>query len=526
MSKMINEDRLFSEVVKNLGERERIIEEVVENCMRVKAKNVVITLNPEVTELTISNDGPILSDFHPLLILADTSYSEETIRNNKPAGMGIMMIIAASKTVVFTSGNQEMTVESDLFFGDKEYRESRFDSIAKNESYLDGFMIKMTFDKPQEWIKKRYNSHRHIFSGIQYQYGLNIYMKADFVEIEEPLNNEPIDFMISKTGEGILSGATIGIQRKACAGNDWYKNGELYWHGKRIESKSLYPFVIHVTGDFNALQPRLPDRTILVNSETEITEVKREIERQLKNELQDWFYTKDGESILHVLRLLNETYNVDHFTKWGTASKDLTQIFFVCDNSEADIYINGEKSSSSECELLEIPDEIDFGSLMAGKTKAPEWVLKIAEDERMPKVEITRSQKAIDASCIGTNWGIRLCESIKIEGHEVGTILTDYDVAYFTKDSDTCAYVDLLENRYDNSNRDQLSDEVESDVSKILHVYSGSANLYEALQYARELLRAHTKSNGINITSITVDVKEGKISILYDEDQTLSLPLE
>ncbi len=67
---MINENRLFSDVVRSFGSKSRIIEEAVENAMRVKATKVKIELNNELTKLSISNDGPLLNDFSSLLILA------------------------------------------------------------------------------------------------------------------------------------------------------------------------------------------------------------------------------------------------------------------------------------------------------------------------------------------------------------------------------------------------------------------------------------------------------------------------
>lgn len=524
MSKMvmINEDRLFSEVLSQLGDHSRIVEEAVENGYRIGAKKVVIEISDDLKQLSIWNDGPELIDFSPLLIVAETGYDEHVIRSNKPAGMGIMMMIAASKTVTFTSGDQTMSVEGKLFFSDKEHRESRIDSVSKTEEWNPGFKICMEFEVEQKWLENKYKKHLHHFNGLEYHYDLEITLKAPFVTLDEPLKKASIPFLFSKRGKGALAGAEIGIH-VSTNHRYQYNCGAIFWHGKKIDVPRISPFIVKVDGEFGALQPRLPDRTGIVNTEDEINSVKLEIESQLADLIQNYCGNMKSDVSVFVSNFKG-SYDVDGCGTWQGAYSGATKMFFVGNEDDGEVYLNGEAEEDDSYQLLDAPDGICWGKLKSGGTAAPKWVRDIAIDNRVPKIEINQSDKALEASKAAGNWSMYLCESITVDGVAIDCIYINEEMLYFTSDYDGESYKTRLCERYDEVSSSQIDDEVEEDIRSIVDAYNGSANLYEAIGYAESLLRQH--AGNYKVKMIVVNVDERVITITPSEGEPLVLPLK
>ena len=138
---MINIVNFFSNVAPYLFSNDKVFEELIENSLRANAQNIKLNLNEETNILTVKNDGDILKDFSSLFIIAQSNYSENITKAQKPAGMGILSLLAISKEVTFTSGTKCISIISNKYFNDKNYRLNIFDNIQQNNITLDGFEI-------------------------------------------------------------------------------------------------------------------------------------------------------------------------------------------------------------------------------------------------------------------------------------------------------------------------------------------------------------------------------------------------
>ncbi len=445
--------------------------------------------------------------------------------------MGIMMMIAASTKITFASGNKHLEVESQRFFEDSVYREGILDTITTSKTYVadllvhvDGFMVTMYFKEPQQWIADYYDKYSHRFKGLEFQYSLEIFLKAPFAESNEPLNMKKIDFLLSKRGEGVFAGAEIGICKDALNRITSTK-GKVYWHGKEISSAPLFPFIIKVDGKFDLLSPRLPDRTELINVREEIVKVKEALEEQLFELIQCTVGKLDGQTLLNLLGRLSSKYDIGHCKQWGEAIKGTTTHIFSR-GEEGSFFLNGEEIEE-EFSLLEEPQEIAFCALSAGGTYAPQWVSDIFIEDRGPKIEIVRSSKAEKASTARSNWPLMLAETIRVEGYDVECILFDCDNCYFVENYDGESYAEKMSEQQEDYSSSQVEDEVYEDMARIREAYNECVSHNEATSYARSILSTHMENGySLKINSITIDAENNIFSITHSGSEVFSLPMK
>lgn len=522
MSALINENRLFSEVVAKMGAKERIIEELVENAIRAKAINVVFTLSDDLKTLICENDGDILIDFISLIKIAETGYDEVVRLHHKPAGMGVMMMIASSVQATFESGDQKLQIDSKRFFSDQEYRESRLSSIENIDTWVSGVRTTLEFDAPVAWVQRKYSEHHHLIEGLEYYFNIDIVLNAPFVKQTEPLNKREVEFGVSIKGDGILKGALIGIEKHNMSDFfSWRTEGNLFWHGKKIKVSGLQPFSIFVDGDFNALQPRLPDRTCVVNDSDSIGKVKAEIELQLHDLIQSFIddQVKLGlegcNKISKLLVSLDNTYDVDAMTHWFGATHN-TKAFFS-EFPEFEITYNGAKNDNddpSDVTIIEKPCDVIFGKTSIRNTPAPKWVRDRMPD-RMPTIKITQTDEQAEASKAYRSWVMNLVDRIEIEGENVQSIVIN-DEYYFTEHADEYIYIDHLADRYDETPREAIEDDVVEDVEHILSSYRQCASAEKAKEYASLMLAAICGVDRYQqkIEKIEVDFEQKEMKII------------
>lgn len=537
---MINVERIYDSVVKYLGDSNKLIEELIENAIRAKANQINIKVSDDKRFISVMNNGQILKDFSPLLTLADTNYDAEVIANHQPAGMGVMMMLAASSKVLFASGFQRLEVDGQRFFTDTKYRESVLGTVETRNIFIDGFYTELHLLKP---LQVAYDSRKHTLDGTLYYYGTEIYLDYHRVESKYiPLAKQEIEWVVSKDGSAILDGAIIGVEKRELKNTSFTKSegGYLYWHGKKISVPGIRPFTIEVKDSFKALSPRLPDRTGVVNAHSEINEVKIELEKQLKPLIQN-LIDEIGPTIKNrwefsaftsFIGKLELGYTTETFVRWtGGAFKDNTERFYTTGHSEAALTINGKPHDESveDVRLMNFfdqPDEIAFGNVNVTGCEAPSWLKAIVVD-KLPVISVTQPKQYAEASN-SLNYNLQFVESITFDGYTM-TSLWDYDddVYYFTKEGDAEELIKYLFECSDYSDESKIRSEVKSDVDLILTAFKKESNLYDSLEYPSTILRSvfGVTLGDINIEKFEIDV-ENKMMKIINSGKEYLLPLK
>ena len=244
---MIDENRFFKCVAPFLFSHSQVIPEMIENAIRAKSSSVKIQTKD--LDFVLENNGKVLEDFSNLFIVAQSSYDIDVENAQKPAGMGILSIIASSTVITFASGNKEITVNSDLYFNDADYRANLLSSTVEIKEAVNGMKITATLKKP-----------------IDAYFSIKLDESFKFYDIDIVFNNKkiktktPITFLFSKE---ISKGVIVGIPEKQLGNNyhSYNTDGYVIWHGKLIPAPQIKPFTLIVNGETSLVAPVLPNRS-------------------------------------------------------------------------------------------------------------------------------------------------------------------------------------------------------------------------------------------------------------------------
>ena len=130
----VNTDRLFSKVRRYFGKPSDTIRECLQNAYRsycpiapaVSAGPLAnwhkIQVETDADRVVITDYGRGIADFGTMLSLASSDWENDVEHDQDPAGMGVCGILAYAKKVTWTSTTGSVTVESERFFNDPEYR--------------------------------------------------------------------------------------------------------------------------------------------------------------------------------------------------------------------------------------------------------------------------------------------------------------------------------------------------------------------------------------------------------------------
>ncbi len=258
-----------------------------------------------------------------LFIVAQSSYDIDVENAQKPAGMGILSIIASSTVITFASGNKEITVNSDLYFNDADYRANLLSSTVEIKEAVNGMKITAT-------LKKRIDAY----------FSIKLDESFKFYDIDIVFNNKkiktktPITFLFSKE---ISKGVIVGIPEKQL-GNHYHSyntDGYVIWHGKLIPAPQIKPFTLIVNGEASLVTPVLPNRSEITLGTDEGKELVAYLESLVSEEIQDFIDDiKSSSKIVHFLPYLSKEYSLDKLT-----------YYFECVKDEEDVsYFDAERS--------------------------------------------------------------------------------------------------------------------------------------------------------------------------------------
>jgi len=89
------------------------IGELMQNARRAGASTVEITTNPSDASIAFADNGCGVEDFSALVAFARSNWSEQTMREDRPFGMGFFSALFAARTVVIRSRGKSLTISID-----------------------------------------------------------------------------------------------------------------------------------------------------------------------------------------------------------------------------------------------------------------------------------------------------------------------------------------------------------------------------------------------------------------------------
>lgn len=526
-NKMIDINRFFSEVAPKMGNKNKILEELVENAVRANASTVSFEFTEDNT-LVVQNDGDILKDFSSLLIVARSSYENTEIeKTHRPAGMGIMMMLSACESIIFESGNSSLSVISEMFFTSAEYRQNVLSTVTTDNAEIQGMRMKLKFENNYQFLLEKVLNSRFSdtvsIESLGYYDMIDIYVQADCKEIpKQKVEGSKISSHFSKAGDGNFQGCEIFV-----SDSSFRNKGAVIWFGKMISAEALSPFIIKVNGKFDLLHPVLPDRTELIDEDVVIKDVKKKIEEFLDDEIQKLLPTLTSDQLSRFLLQSTTAYNLNHFNNWfGLKKEDQDAVIYdqyaLCSSI---VRVNRASFIEDSEELIDVDIEYCEGlhtvPSIIGQTEAPSWVLERMRKNN-PIVEITQSEQAKTASNYGDYYDLSLCEKITIDGLEMTSIQIDYsDEYYFTEEHD---FSDFIQRKYENSeysSEDEILEGVEETCRKIFAAYSKKE--CKTLLF-KEILHAVGRTHNLDWNEISqlkissIDMSNNEVIIVTDSN--------
>jgi hypothetical protein len=276
MTTLINEKRFFQKVAPFMFSEGDVLPEIIENSIRAKA--TFVSINTDKENLVVENNGKVLEDFSNLFIVAQSNYDEGVEQSQKPAGMGVLSIISNATQVTFESGNKSLTIESEKYFNDANYRSTLLDSIQTTENAFNGMKITATMKNA---IDK--NISYKLNNDFKY-YNIEITFNEQIIKTKTQINS----LFQKEISEGVI----VMIPENKL-GNGWSNpyDGYVIWHGKLINAPQIKPFTLIVNGITDLVTPTLPDRKNITLSNLSGKKLSLKLEELLKEEIES-FYQK------------------------------------------------------------------------------------------------------------------------------------------------------------------------------------------------------------------------------------------
>ena len=245
-----------------------VLDEIIQNAQRAKAKNVYVTYDSET--LTIENNGKILKNPQFLFSMGESDWDEEVTETEKPFGMGFFSVITASDYIEIFSGNNHV-----VFDVNKVFEENDFGiTLEETEDFYDGFKLVLhNFSLENIYYTQIEDRVETLGKYIQ---ELDVYFNGIKIEKKSLTEGEGLPFE-TPIEEEHLTG-WLGL-----VPDSWFNNGvKIFYKGRFVTKLDAFSFVkgeIHINHDVLTLQS--PDRKDIIRDgkfETFKEEIKSKIQ--------------------------------------------------------------------------------------------------------------------------------------------------------------------------------------------------------------------------------------------------------
>jgi len=506
---LININRFFKEVLPHIGNKEKIIEELVENAHRAHASFVNLTIGHDFIES--NNNGEDIKDWVSLLCVGDSNYDADVLVKQNPAGMGLMMLMSVSNKAIFTNNGVQLKVDCEKFFSDEKYRAKLHNKLLTPHNLPTikncPAGVTMRFSVDPEFAASIKNTYLSVspnhtvncqINRLRY-YGIKIFINNTVVKPKS------IKWLVSSKLNKKFEFSTIGIPKH----DD--EQGIVIWHGKKISCPEISPFSIVINSEFNDFKPQLPDRERIDLKPGEAEALNKRLESELKAHIQKVIDKVDTsinensddfvsfETAYWLLSNLTERYDIDHFKQWKCDSQTFVDGgFSMLVSNNYNCKINNESVDDDfgfdlvSIEAIEGAEVFKGVSNKVGNTPAPAWVL----DSLVEDLEITHLKHPFDDALIGLNYSYHMIKDVKANGLPVNIVYfdSDYTVCF------SCPY-QIEHSASDISFSLECSyDEIVGDAYKIMEQINNGIDLRAIIASVR------CRVGNIDIKSINVDI--------------------
>ena len=245
-----------------------ILGELFQNSARAGAKRVTITTREG--GFTVSDDGSGVEGvggFLALLKIAETKYGDPGVAQQHPMGIGLQSLLSHDqvKSVTFASGNLELTVDTEKWFGaDESYYRTWFDRLRTRPRRVRGLTITVECEAALAGALKQalkaQDKHGHFSPAQGYSGLLDITLDGEPVETRLPLWATITRVLVDTTFKGCR--IIIGFRGEA---SHCEKSSSVLWYGQIVPVKFQGAFDFHlVVGEGRPVEPRSPSRQGLV----------------------------------------------------------------------------------------------------------------------------------------------------------------------------------------------------------------------------------------------------------------------
>lgn len=530
MSKLINENRLFEKVIKNLGNPKNIVKEILQNSLRTNSTKVNFTIDGNV--FTAQNDGAALENFISLFKVAETGHTEEVIENENPAGMGIMLLLAHSTMATFTSGSKTLEIDSARFFDDEHYREALADGMhIKACEDSKNFEVKLEMKDINVVASRLFLNNKgtaSLHEDDNHFTGLDLYLNGI------PVDKNEYDWLFKKEGTGELEGMTFGVMNRKNYSRPF--TNQVVWHGNKIEASSIMKiFSAVITGKNHLFKPRFPDRDALINTDAEIEHIVALMEEQLETELREYvalnYDIGDHELALRIMENTSIVYDTSAFTRWGNVRKGDEDSLVVEDMYE--VSISRANSTTSTMTVSEFEGDADHAAdfhiesavKSIGATPAPQWYIEMIDEDGM-QLEVITTDAHLEASKAHINYCMEMVESIRLNGRTLTGIILDTEPVVTADHQlyETAVYLSDRGGYFEDTN--SILDSLQEDLNSIAGAFNRTFNSHtlqnDVLRYIRNTEKI---DNDLHIKTLTLDTESKKMQVTLSDDAIYEVAL-
>jgi hypothetical protein len=143
LSTLVNPDRIRSSIKRLFRNRiDEVLSEIFQNSQRSNSTTVEILTTDSTFTIQDNGHGLLngIDGFHTLLKLAESNFDNETINDQDPMGLGIVSLLTHDqvKQVTFSSGNLELTIETDQWWNDLAYYSTWYERVVTLDQPVSG----------------------------------------------------------------------------------------------------------------------------------------------------------------------------------------------------------------------------------------------------------------------------------------------------------------------------------------------------------------------------------------------------
>jgi hypothetical protein len=247
--KWVDEARVLSNAMPLLFNKDwTVVSELLQNSRRAGAQHIDMRIDK--LRFLIEDDGEGLPDDEALITLlcvGASGYSNKSVDQERPAGMGIYSLLGSARRVIIESGFGRVDIESEQWFNNPDYRDGIFDRIDRTKSYSPGLRLRAI--GPQDYLTNKDKFHEL----LSIQPGVQTSLNGEAVK--------PCDWADHYDNHIEFEGCSIYWNDKS-----QYKDGDVIWYGHPIDVITVMSCVIVVNSGY-PFQPRLPDRNTIIKDD-------------------------------------------------------------------------------------------------------------------------------------------------------------------------------------------------------------------------------------------------------------------